>query len=248
MLSMGTDKKKSQLTEATELRRQAKERLRAKTIELHLPRSANDTLKLVHELEVHQIELEMQNAELRQTRDEIDVALENYTDLYDFAPVGYFTLDRNGTISAVNFSGASLLGIERSKLVGRSFGLFITVTTLPIFSDFLEKVFANHGNLSCDASLTTVGNLPLFVRVEAVTSSSGQECRIAVIDISELKRNEELVQRYIEELRAINEELTRFNNASVGRELRMIELKKELNELYVKSGQPLRYPLDFEKE
>ena len=245
---MKIDKDKRLITTATELRRQAEELLCVKTTDLNSNLTMEKTQRLVHELEVHQVELEMQNAELHQAREEIDSALENYTDLFDFAPVGYFTLNRNGAINAVNLCGASLLGIERARLIGRSFALFIAVNTRPLFSDFLNKVFASNDKLSCEVSLTTKGNSRIIVRVKAVTSSSGKECRVALIDITELKRDEELIQRYIEELRTINEELTRFNNASVGRELRMIELKKEINELYVQSGQPPRYPLGFEKE
>jgi PAS domain-containing protein len=245
---MKTDNDKSLITTTTELRRQAEERLYAKTTHLYSPRTNEETQRLVHELEVHQIELEMQNAELRQARDDIDSALENYTDLFDFAPVGYFTLNRSGAINALNLSGANLLGIERVRLLGQSFALFIAVNTRPLFSDFLDEVFASHSKLCCEISLTTKKDSQLFVRVMAVTDSSGKECRVALIDITERKRDEELIQRYIEELRVINEELTRFNNASVGRELRMIELKKEINELCVQSGQTPRYPFDFEKE
>ena len=78
-------------------------------------------LKLHHELQMHQVELEMQNTELRQTRDQLEEALGQYTDLYDFAPVGYLTLDREGTISRVNFTAAGLMGLDRSRLVGRRF-------------------------------------------------------------------------------------------------------------------------------
>jgi PAS domain S-box-containing protein len=244
---MKIDKDKRLIT-AAELRRQAEELLCTKTTDLYSNLTMEKMQRLVHELEVHQIELEMQNAELHEARNEIDSALENYTDLFDFAPVGYFTLNRDGAISAVNLCGASLLGIERARLIGRSFSLFIAVKTRPLFSDFLKEVFASNDKLSCEVSLTTKGNSRIIVRVKAVTSSSGKECRVALIDITELKRDEELIQRYIEELRTTNEELTRFNNASVGRELRMIGLKKEINELYVQSGQPPRYPLDFEKE
>lgn len=247
-LAMEIDKDKSMSAEANELRRQAEDLLSAKRARLHPPRTKEATQRLVHELEVHQIEQEMQNEELRQARDEIDAVLENYTDLYDFAPVGYVTLDRNGAISAVNLSGASLLAIERARLPGLRFSQFISLNSRPLFSDFLDKVFASHSKLTCEVSLTTKGNSPLFVRVEAAASLSGQECRVSLIDITELKRYVELIQRYIEELRTINEDLTRFNNASVGRELRMIKLKEEINELCVLFGQPPRYPLDFEKE
>jgi putative nucleotidyltransferase with HDIG domain/PAS domain S-box-containing protein len=181
---MGIDKDKSLSTAAAELRRQAEERLRAEAEEPHSPRTKEATQRLGHELEVHRIELEMQNAELRQARDDMEVLLEKYSDLYNFAPVGYFTLDRNGAISAVNLSGASLLGVERSRLIGRNFGLLVTAETRPFFAEFIGKVFASRGKESCEVALTTEGNSPLIVQIEAMTAASGQECRLALIDIT----------------------------------------------------------------
>src|SRR5512145_1728554 len=110
---MGIDTDKNQSTGAADLRRHAEERLRAKTDELHPPLTREAMQRLVHELEVHQIELEMQNEELRQARDEVEKALDKYTDLYDFAPVGYATLSRDGVILATNLTGANLLEAER---------------------------------------------------------------------------------------------------------------------------------------
>jgi PAS domain-containing protein len=102
------------------LRRRA-EKLRKKSCRIRLPETEADARRLLHELEVHQIELEMQNTELRIARDEAEVLLEKYTELYDFAPVGYFTLAPNGTIRLANLTGSVMVGIERSKLIGRSF-------------------------------------------------------------------------------------------------------------------------------
>ena len=110
---MGTEKDTRRLNAATELRRHAEERLQAKTAKLHPPRTDGDAQRLVHELEVHQIELEIQNEELRQAREELEVSLGKYSELYDFAPVGYFTFDRHGVIREVNFAGSQLLDIER---------------------------------------------------------------------------------------------------------------------------------------
>ena len=205
---MGIDKDKSQSTAAAKLRRQAEERLGAKTAKLYPPRTKEAMQKLVHELEVHEIELEMQNAELRQARGEVESALEKYTDLYDFAPVGYFTIDRKGIISAVNLRGAGLLGVERSRLIGRSFGPFVTNEYRPAFTAFLGSVFTSQNKEVCEVALLNRENLPLVVQIEAIATASGQECRFVLIDITERKRLDQVLQEKIIELesaRAVSE-------------------------------------------
>jgi PAS domain S-box-containing protein len=184
-------KKKVQHIDSTELRRRAEERLGEKTGTAHPPGTEEEPLRLHHELQVHQVELEMQNAELRQGRDELETALEKYIDLYDFAPVGYFILDRTGTIRSVNLTGTGLVGIERSRLVGRHFRFFVTGETRPAFTAFLEKVFTSPDKEACEVALLKEGQAPLCVQVEGVAAASGQECRIALIDLTERKRAEE---------------------------------------------------------
>lgn len=184
-------KDKRETTEAAKLRCRAEKLLLTKTIMAHLPRTEAEARRLLHELEVQRIELELQNAQFRQARDDAETALERYTDLYNFAPVGYFTLDRDGVIRAANLSGAALLGTERSKLIGRSFGLLIGVAERSLFTPFLGRVFAGRDKERCEVTLPVNAKQPLFVRIEAVAESKGEECRVAVIDISERKRAEE---------------------------------------------------------
>jgi PAS domain S-box-containing protein len=129
---------------------------------------------LLHELQVHQIELEMQNAELHQARDELEVALENYTDLYDFAPSAYFTLDATGTILQANLTGAMLVGIERSCLVGQSFGRLVSAEFRPAFNEFLERVFSSEAKQSGDFELSGKGQPLRFVKIEAQCLINGQ--------------------------------------------------------------------------
>jgi hypothetical protein len=116
-------KDKHTSTEAAELRRRAEARLRTAATKGAPARTDAETQRLVHELQVHQIELEMQNEELRESRAEVEAGLERCTELYDFAPVGYLTLGRDGAIRQVNLTGARMLGVERARLPGRRFGV-----------------------------------------------------------------------------------------------------------------------------
>jgi len=158
------------------------------------PQTESDPARLLHELEVHQIELELQNTELRQARDGLEVALENYTDLYDFAPAGYFAIAAAGTIRQVNLTGAQLVGIERSRLVGQSFAQLILAAQRPAFNLFIKQVFGGQDKHSIEVELPVKG-LPLqVVRVRAKRSPNGLDCRVVVVDITELKQEEDKVR------------------------------------------------------
>lgn len=165
-----------------------------------------DAQRLVHELQVHQHELEMQNEELRSTRAELETLLEKYTDLYDFAPVGYFTLDRDGTILAANLTGSNLLGVGRFHLSGNKLGLFISDATRPVFNDLLDKAFFSGENETCEVEIRNKRQKPLFVRIEALASESEEECRTVVIDITERKQMEIELQQTVESLQKEVEE------------------------------------------
>ena len=132
-------KKQSPSADAAELRRRAEERLRASRTDAGAPTEA-EVRRLLHELQVHQIELELQNEELRGSRAEVEAGLERFTDLYDFAPVGYVTLDRDGVVRQVNLAGASMLGAERARLSGRRFGDFVGEADRGGFQAFLTAV------------------------------------------------------------------------------------------------------------
>jgi signal transduction histidine kinase/ActR/RegA family two-component response regulator len=124
----------------------------------------------------------------------LETALEQYTDLFDFAPVGYLTLDREGTINRVNFTAAGLLGLDRPCLVGRRFELFVSVENRPAFTAFFERVFASLVKESCEVALLKAKNSPLFVKIEAVAAASDQECRITLLDLTESILVEKLIR------------------------------------------------------
>ncbi|MBI5510397.1 MAG: GAF domain-containing protein [Deltaproteobacteria bacterium] len=183
-------------TDAAKLRRLAEERLRekppAEVGQATLP-TLEDAQRLVHELQVHQIELELQNEELEGARDEAEAALERYTELYDFAPVGYVTLGRDGTIRKTNLAGARILRVDRSRLVGGRFGLFVANDSRARFNAFLESVFEKEGREACDVAIRTESDEPLWTHLEGVASEDGQECRAVLTDITERQRLEEIL-------------------------------------------------------
>jgi PAS domain-containing protein len=146
-----------------------------------------DSKKLLHELQVHQIELEMQNEELRQAYETAETALKKYTMLYDLAPMGYFTLDNNANISELNFTGADILGDKRFSLVNSNLKLFITQDSLPVFNDFFKKVYTCHGKESCKVTIGSDNGSIRKVYMEGIVTDDDQKCLLSVIDISDFK-------------------------------------------------------------
>ena len=165
------------------------------------------TRRLLEELQVYQIELELQNAELRQARDEVEAGLARYTDLYDFAPVGYFSFDRAGAVVQVNLTGAGLLETPRSLVLGRRFAGFIAPESRLEFSAFLARAFAGGGKASCELPLLRANDPPLVAHLEASLAESGQECRAVLVDISERKQAEEELRLAATVYQAIGESI-----------------------------------------
>ena len=201
------DRDRNEPTDAAELRHLAEERLKAQASDRQPPLAEHETQWLIHELQVHQIELELQNAELRRARDEVETLLEQYTDLYDFAPVGYFTLDRSGIIRAANLSGARLLGVERARLLGRDFGLFVPMEDRPQFRACQERVFAGQDKVTCEVPLASGVGPARFLQLEAVAEVSGSACRVAVIDSTERRLAESALAQKRLELEELNRSL-----------------------------------------
>ncbi len=172
------------------MRRRAEAHLKQQHVAADQLLTEADTQRLVHELQVHQIELELQNAELQRARQEIEAGLEKYSDLYDFAPVGYVTLDREGAIQEANLAAASLLGLERSRLVKRRLGLFVSEADRSVLTALLARVFESKTRECCEVTLLKEGKSPVEVRIEAVVAASGRECRAMLEDITEHKRAE----------------------------------------------------------
>ncbi len=181
---------------STEIRKNAEEALKGKTTDLK-KLSHGDAQKLVHELEVHQIELEMQNEELRRAQKELEDARNRYSDLYDFAPIGYFTFDKNGLILQVNLVGAKKLGMERANLINKHFSLYIAPDHKDPFYSHLRVVFKTETQTTCELRLVDKKGHQFDVKLESmpVRDNDGNlMARTAMSDITERKMAEKLSQ------------------------------------------------------
>ncbi|MGA2332792.1 MAG: PAS domain S-box protein [Syntrophales bacterium] len=152
--------------------------------------------KLVHELHVHQIELEMQNEALRQSQTETAESQYKYSDLYDFAPVGYFTFDKRGHIIEANITGASLLGAEKRSLAKQPFQRFIVPGYFSIFQSHLQKAPELRSKQTCKLKLIGKDGSLFDALIDTIVVIDGEgkfdHYRSAVTDITEITRAEAL--------------------------------------------------------
>lgn len=175
------------LTEAQLLRLNAEKQLKARQKKTVKPEMGIDEKRLMHELQVHQIELEMQNNELQRTNETAETALRKYTMLYDFAPICFFTLNSEGKIEELNFTGADLLGERRFGLVGSYFKVFVSEDSKVVFESFLDKVYASISKKSCKVNLNHYNDPLRFVYIEGIVTGDNRNCLLSVVDISDFK-------------------------------------------------------------
>jgi PAS domain S-box-containing protein len=165
------------------LREKAEEKLSINKIKDTILNEA-DAQRLIHELEVHQIELEMQNLELKQSEERSRKATEKYTSLYDFAPMGYFTLDQGCKIKSMNLSGAKMVGRERYLMQNIDFRLFLSPGYKDIFNSFINSVFKTDIKQVCKVKLTRDNQTSIVAHIEGVVSNEYKECSLTIMDVT----------------------------------------------------------------
>jgi diguanylate cyclase (GGDEF)-like protein/PAS domain S-box-containing protein len=172
-----------------ELRERAEAQLKKQTDNDQTAHSDAATKKLLHELQVHQIELERQNAELREVRI-ADRLHYRDTELFEFAPIAYFAFDRNGKISHCNLRGSNLLSVERDNLVGKQFLNYVTVQHRHVFKSFLAKAFEDNDIQTCEI-LVQINNTTRWLNIEANMGTTETDCLVTLMDVTDRKRAEE---------------------------------------------------------
>ncbi|WP_163339823.1 PAS domain-containing sensor histidine kinase [Desulfopila sp. IMCC35008] len=194
---MTRDKTKSNsrpiLSSIPTLRKQAEERLlHLETLQQSKTLDSAETRRLIHELNVHQIELEMQNEELQRTYLELDELQARYFDLYNLAPVGYCTVGEKGLIQEANFTAANLLGVNPSNLIKQSFFRFIQNDDQDIYYLFKKRLFETSKAQTCEVRLICQDGTSFWAELEATISLDEHgkaESRVVLSDISKRKRD-----------------------------------------------------------
>jgi PAS domain S-box-containing protein len=149
-----------------------------------------NNLRLIHELEVHQVELEMQNDELKIANKKAERAKKKYIELYDFAPSGYLTLTKAGEIVHLNYNAEHLLGKEHSKLIKSSFGFFVSSDTRAVYNRFLQKIFKSKVKETCEFKLVTSDDSIKYVLANGIISKNSEKCMLTLTDITKQKQTE----------------------------------------------------------
>jgi PAS domain S-box-containing protein len=174
------------------LRKQAEARVADESVDVS-HKSPDQIKALLHDLHVHQIELELQNDQLRATQVELELARERLSELYDFAPVSYLTLNQAGEILQANLTSVTMLGIQRTKLLSQKFNRFVLSADQERYYTCLRKVFSEREKQVCELRLRPGSGAIFFGRLEAVWAMENEQavCRMTLSDITDQKRAEE---------------------------------------------------------
>lgn len=164
-----------------------KKKSEAKPAELAVPK-LEDVQKLTHLLQVHQVELEHQNQELRIAHAELEASRNKYVNLFDFSPIPYFTLNQDGVIKEVNLSASKMLGIERKKIIGKRFSTYIMLGERDIFNSCIKNIFNSTEKHSCKLNVINKEKREFSVLLEGLQLENPLEpetnCQIALIDLT----------------------------------------------------------------
>lgn len=201
--------KKSQynLTDADILRQKAEKLLQKQTNKGFPRQSDEEKLKLIHELEVHQIELEMQNNELVSAYKQVEAANKNYEELFDFTPASYYKLSEEGEILGLNLSGAHILGKDPNSLIKSRFGFFLSDETKPIFNQFLHNIYKTKTKQTSEVTLLLNNNFSVHAYLIGHVTDNGKECHIVLVDITEKKKIEDDLRKVLNELTHANRDI-----------------------------------------
>ncbi|MBT6564523.1 MAG: PAS domain S-box protein, partial [Candidatus Scalindua sp.] len=187
---MSTQNKKN----SSDLRKKAEKKLELETIDIK-KLSDDELRRLAYEFQVHQIELDLQNDNLQQTQVELEYSRDKYSSLYDFAPVGYFTISDKGIFLEANLTCATMLGIERCSLINKPLSKFIKREDNNKYYRYILHVFEKHEHKTVELVMVKKDGTEFYAQLECVVTQDEDEnpktCRAILTDITESKQAEE---------------------------------------------------------
>ncbi len=194
-----------------QFRKEAEKIVKSKVAKSSYESSETRLLRLVHELEVHQIELELQNEELKLARERSERIAHKYTCLYDFAPIGYFTLSKEGIILDLNLIGSKMLGKDRSNIKLKPLSRFIMEKDQPAFNCFLERAFKSEVKEVTDIMVIGLGNPPIYAELTAIVDEENQDhCLLTMMDITDRKKARLELEEVVKQLHVLNAQKDKF--------------------------------------
>lgn len=195
--------------------------------------------ELLHELQVHEIELRMQNDSLQEALSALEGSHARDADPYEFAPVGYFTLDTHSLIKELNLTAATLLGAVRADLLHRSFRMLVLAADRPRWAALFMRVTAGGAGGNMELTMRRGdGTFPAHLHMaKHVVGAGDAAIRVALTDISPRTVAEAALKQI--------DDFERFNRAAIDRELAMIGLKRKVNALSRELGRAPPFALDF---
>lgn len=211
------------------MRKKAEEKVSVAPSKLKKTLSPEQAQVVLHELRVHQIELEMQNEELRQAQAELEASRARYFDLYDLAPVGYLTLSKQGLIVEVNLTAAKLLGVKRGAMVRRPLTHFIHMADDEIYNEHCKRLFKTGKPQVFEMRLVKHDGSQFWARLETSVARGGDDapvCRMVIINITDRKLAEEALQQAYHE----TEEKVERRTRELQRANRALRMLKECEE------------------
>jgi PAS domain S-box-containing protein len=199
-----------------------------------------DVQKLVHQLQVHQIELEMQNEELRRSQMELETARDRYADLYDFAPVAHLTLSKQGEILEANLTAGKFLRLERGRLIHQKFTRFIHAAAQDTFYQLSQHVFSSNTRQSAELALVNLVGQQLYVRLDAgrCPAFPAEQFRVSLTDITESKQAEAEANESRSLSQAVMNSLT-AHIAVLDRQGNIVAVNEPWNRFAQENGSPL---------
>lgn len=195
--------KETNNSKATILSHKLEELLKRHPQETALRLSETETMKLIQKLEESQLKIIKLNNKLRLAKEQTQIVLKKYAELYDLTPFGHFTLSQKGEIIELNRKGENMLGKERIHLENKNFSSFITEDSKVVFDIFLRKIFSSQTYENCELILCPHDNRPIHVHLSGYEIKGAEQCLVTVVNITRLRQTEEPLLKSEKRFRAL---------------------------------------------